>query len=84
MSDPTSAPDPGRIPKSVAAPGRAGMQIAGIDSEDVGRAESGEFTVQSRTQWQMVRRRFFRHRLAMASLTVLVAMGVEYKVITVL
>ena len=74
MSDPTSGHDPGAIPKSVAAPGRAGLQIAGMDSEDVGRAESGEFTVKSRTQWQMVRRRFFRHRLAMGSLTVLVAL----------
>ncbi len=32
-----------------------------------------EFTVKSRTQRQMVIRRFFRHRLAMASLTVLTA-----------
>jgi peptide/nickel transport system permease protein len=74
MSDPTSGHDPGRIPESVAAPGRAGVNIAGLDSEDVGRAESGEFTIQSRTQWQMIRRRFFRHRLAMGSLTVLVAL----------
>ena len=74
MSDPTSGHDPGAIPKSVAAPGRAGVQIAGMDSDDVGRAESGEFTIKSRTQWQMIRRRFFRHRLAMGSLTVLIAL----------
>jgi peptide/nickel transport system permease protein len=76
MSDPTSQHDPGRIPDKIAAPGRAGVNIAGLDSDEVGHAESGEFTIQSRTQWQMIRRRFFRHRLAMGSLTVLVALVV--------
>jgi ABC-type dipeptide/oligopeptide/nickel transport system permease subunit len=38
-----------------------------------GMETDGEFTVESRTQWQMVVRRFFRHRLAMSSLAVLVA-----------
>jgi peptide/nickel transport system permease protein len=32
----------------------------------------GEFGVEARSQWRMVSRRFFRHRLAMASLVVLV------------
>jgi peptide/nickel transport system permease protein len=33
-----------------------------------------EFTVESRTQWQMVMRRFFQHRLAMTSLALLVGL----------
>jgi ABC-type dipeptide/oligopeptide/nickel transport system permease subunit len=44
--------------------------MLGIEPDDLAERE---FTVESRTQRQMVVRRFFRHRLAMASLTVLVA-----------
>ena len=50
------------------APGIVGEEMIGMEAHD------GEFTVESRTQWQLIRRRFFRHRLAMVSLTVLVAM----------
>ena len=56
---------------SQVSPDRIGAQMVGLDSHD------GEFTVQSRTQWQLIRRRFFRHRLAMASLTILVAMVIR-------
>ncbi|MFN3219175.1 MAG: ABC transporter permease [Acidimicrobiales bacterium] len=42
-----------------------------LDPEGSGLGPEREFTVESRTQRQMVMRRFFRHRLAMASLTVL-------------
>jgi ABC-type dipeptide/oligopeptide/nickel transport system permease subunit len=49
------------------APSRLGAQMVALEAHD------GEFTVESRTQWQLVRRRFFRHRLAMISLTVLVS-----------
>ncbi|HEX9260077.1 MAG TPA: hypothetical protein VF855_11110, partial [Acidimicrobiales bacterium] len=31
-----------------------------------------EFTIEARSQWSMVTRRFFRHRLAMVSLAILV------------
>jgi peptide/nickel transport system permease protein len=37
-----------------------------------GAGGRGEFGVEARSQWRMVSRRFFRHRLAMASLVVLV------------
>ncbi len=47
----------------------ADIAMEGIEPDDV---IVDEFTVESRTQRQMVVRRFFRHRLAMASLTVLV------------
>jgi ABC-type dipeptide/oligopeptide/nickel transport system permease subunit len=49
-------------------PDRIGAQMIALEEHD------GEFTVESRTQWQLIRRRFFRHRLAMASLTILIAM----------
>jgi peptide/nickel transport system permease protein len=73
MSEPTITESGGREPPEIAAPDLAGSEIMGLDTDDVAHAHSGEFTVKSRTQWQMVRRRFFRHRLAMASLTVLLA-----------
>ncbi len=47
--------------------------VMGPDA-DVGGMNHGperEFTVKSRTQWQMVVGRFFRHRLAMVSLVIL-------------
>jgi peptide/nickel transport system permease protein len=52
-----------------ASPDRFGAQMVGLESRD-----GGEFTVESRTQWQLIRRRFVRHRLAMVSLTVLIAL----------
>ncbi len=70
MTDRTATEESGRIPDNIAAPDRVGEQLMGMDNDDVAQAHSGEFTVKSRTQWQMVRRRFFRHRLAMASLAV--------------
>jgi peptide/nickel transport system permease protein len=60
--------------ENIAAPDRIGSQLMGLDTDDVAQAHSGEFTVKSRTQWQLIRRRFFRHRLAMGSLTVLIAL----------
>jgi ABC-type dipeptide/oligopeptide/nickel transport system permease subunit len=48
------------------APSTLWAQLVGLEAHD------GEFTVESRTQWQLVRRRFFRHRLAMISLAVLI------------
>lgn len=54
-----------------AAPDIVGSELIGLEPDEV--VGTGEFTVEARTQWQMIRRRFFRHRLAMISLSVLIA-----------
>jgi len=59
------------VPHDV-APGIVGEEMVGVASGAA--AHDGEFTVESKTQWQLIRKRFFRHRLAMASATVLFGM----------
>jgi len=61
--------------------GASNTSIAGdmvTDAETMGESHDGlidrEFTVESKTQRQLVVSRFFRHRLAMVSLTILIAM----------
>jgi peptide/nickel transport system permease protein len=72
MTEPTITDAGDRESQNIVSPDRIGSQLMGIDNDDVTQASTGEFTVKSRTQWQLVRRRFFRHRLAMASLTVFI------------
>lgn len=62
-----------RVPH-VEATSRYGAIVASDLADDaVVNAPTGEFTVKARTQWQLVSRRFFRHRLAMGSLAVFIA-----------
>src|SRR5690348_16474986 len=56
----------------VSSPG-APVQGMALEREIGTHAPDREFTVQARSQWAMVLRRFLRHRLAVVSLVVFVA-----------
>lgn len=62
---------PVRVGTAVDAEDTDPFDTGPLDGDGSGLGPEREFTVESRTQRQMVMRRFFRHRLAMASLTVL-------------
>jgi peptide/nickel transport system permease protein len=56
----------------VSSPG-APLQGMALEREVGDRRPDREFTVEARSQWSMVLRRFLRHRLAVASLAVFIA-----------
>jgi peptide/nickel transport system permease protein len=62
----TSTPDPATpAPASPATPGA-------VRADDLALVHEHGLEIKSRSQWAYARRRFFRHRLAMASLVVLI------------
>ena len=61
--------------RAVGTSGPSTIQLEPEDGLAEGEAPLGperEFTVEARSQWKMVLRRFFRHKLAMASLVVFI------------
>ena len=65
---------PGRL--SPAAAGSAGALVLDPRSSDLTLTYEAGVELKARSQWSYARMRFFRHRLAVASLVVLIAFGV--------
>ncbi len=76
MTDFTKRPGPKEtLRRAGAASSVATIQLEPKDGLADGESPLGperEFTVEARSQWKMVSRRFFRHKLAMASLIVFI------------